>query len=138
VEAGQLKDVDYLECMVCPDGCIGGPLNVANRFVAKSRINRLAKSARKRTVGETAEFGAAAQESYYAFQHAVQPAQVPLLDPDPAKAIEKAARRDEIFKTLPRKDCGACGAPDCRTLAEDVARGLAQVTDCPFMRDGSS
>jgi iron only hydrogenase large subunit-like protein len=134
VEAGQLKDVDYLECMVCPDGCIGGPLNVANRFVAKSRINRLASSARKRTVGEAAEFRAAAQESYYAFQHPVKPAQVPLLDPEPAKAIEKAAKRDEILKTLSGRDCGACGAPDCRTLAEDVVRGLAAIDDCPFMR----
>ncbi len=135
VEAGQLRDIDYLECMVCPDGCIGGPLNVANRFLAKSRILRLAKSARKRTVGERAEFGAAAHENYFAFQHPLIPAQVPLLDPDPAKAIKKAVRRDEIIKILPRKDCGACGAPDCRTFAEDIVRGSAKIEDCPFMRD---
>lgn len=133
VEAGHLKDVDYLECMVCPDGCIGGPLAVANRFIAKSRIVRLAKSARKRTVGEKAEFGAAAHESYYAFQHSVKPAQAPLLDPDPAKAIDKASRREKIFMTLPRKDCGACGAPDCKTLAEDIVRGLAEIGDCPLI-----
>jgi hypothetical protein len=33
VEAGLLKDVDLLECMVCPDGCVGGPLAIENRFL---------------------------------------------------------------------------------------------------------
>jgi uncharacterized Fe-S cluster-containing protein len=31
------------------------------------------------------------------------------------------------------KDCGICGAPDCRTLADDVVRGFARVEDCPFL-----
>ena len=30
-------------------------------------------------------------------------------------------------------DCGSCGAPTCRALAEDVVRGLAQETDCIFL-----
>ena len=29
-------------------------------------------------------------------------------------------------------DCGACGAPSCRALAEDVVRGLASTDDCIY------
>jgi Na+-translocating ferredoxin:NAD+ oxidoreductase RNF subunit RnfB len=27
-------------------------------------------------------------------------------------------------------DCASCGAPDCRTFAEDVVRGEANLKDC--------
>jgi uncharacterized Fe-S cluster-containing protein len=58
----------------------------------------------------------------------------PPLDADRARAIQKARKRTRLFRRLPHKDCGACGAPDCRTLAEDVIRGLADLADCPFMK----
>jgi Na+-translocating ferredoxin:NAD+ oxidoreductase RNF subunit RnfB len=35
---------------------------------------------------------------------------------------------------LPSKNCGACGAPDCETLAEDVVRGEARIDDCVFLK----
>ena len=56
------------------------------------------------------------------------------LDADPARAIAKAQRREKIFKKLPRRDCGICGAPDCWTLADDVVRGAARLADCPFVK----
>ena len=31
---------------------------------------------------------------------------------------------------FPGLDCGSCGAPTCRSLAEDIARGVAKETDC--------
>ncbi len=135
-EAGQLKDVDFLECMVCPDGCVGGPLAVENRFIAKSRLLRLANLAGEKRVTEKAGLGAWKDKNYFSFQHPVRPSQHPLLDSDPARAIKKAARRDEITKSLPHKDCGACGSPDCRTFAEDIVRGLTHVDACPFTRKG--
>ena len=30
-------------------------------------------------------------------------------------------------------DCAACGAPDCKTLAEDIVTGLASRSDCVFL-----
>jgi len=135
VETGLLKDVDLLECVVCPDGCVGGPLAVENRFLAKSRILRFVDAAGDRTVAHQPGLGRLYRRSALAFDHAVKPAAVPPLDHDPEKAIVKANRREAIFAKLPRKDCGACGAPDCRTLAEDVARGQARLTDCPFVRE---
>jgi Na+-translocating ferredoxin:NAD+ oxidoreductase RNF subunit RnfB len=34
---------------------------------------------------------------------------------------------------FPDLDCGSCGAPSCRALAEDVVRGLAKESDCIFI-----
>lgn len=39
---------------------------------------------------------------------------------------------NEIEKTLPGLDCGTCGAPSCRDLAEDIVRGKASIEDCVF------
>ena len=37
---------------------------------------------------------------------------------------------EEINKGLPGLDCGSCGAPTCRAMAEDIVRGKAKETDC--------
>ena len=34
------------------------------------------------------------------------------------------------MKKLPHLDCGSCGAPNCRALAEDIVKGEAMETDC--------
>ena len=48
------------------------------------------------------------------------------------EAMELMQRADEIAETLPKLDCGSCGAPSCHALAEDVALGLASEDDCIF------
>jgi Na+-translocating ferredoxin:NAD+ oxidoreductase RNF subunit RnfB len=53
-----------------------------------------------------------------------------MLDSDVSKALEKMERLDQITNELPGLDCGACGSPSCRSLAEDIVRGLAFETDC--------
>jgi iron only hydrogenase large subunit-like protein len=134
VELGLLKDMDLLECTVCPDGCVGGPLAVENRFLAKSRILRLINLMGERIVVDSSDTDLLYHKDFMSFQHPLKPVPAPPLDPDPAQAIQKANRRNELFKQLPGKDCGACGAPDCWTLADDVIRGMAALTDCPFMK----
>ena len=48
------------------------------------------------------------------------------------KAMMKMQKLEEINDGLPGLDCGACGSPRCRSLAEDIVRGLAFETDCIF------
>ena len=38
----------------------------------------------------------------------------------------------EMVKNFPGPDCGTCGAPTCRALAEDIVRGYATVDHCIF------
>lgn len=45
-------------------------------------------------------------------------------------AIQKMEELEGIVENLPGLDCGACGSPSCRVLAEDIVRGVATETDC--------
>ena len=43
---------------------------------------------------------------------------------------------ETILSTFPNLDCGSCGAPSCRALAEDIVLNKADETYCIFkMRD---
>ncbi len=55
------------------------------------------------------------------------------LDADMATAIEKLSRLDENTRSLPGKDCGACGAPTCAALAEDIVMERAERSLCPYV-----
>ncbi|MDD4113922.1 MAG: (Fe-S)-binding protein, partial [Herbinix sp.] len=45
-------------------------------------------------------------------------------------SIKKMARVEELCKRFPGLDCGSCGAPTCKALAEDIVRGVAKEEDC--------
>ena len=40
---------------------------------------------------------------------------------------------EELAEQLPGLDCGSCGAPTCRALAEDIVRGEASRNDCIYV-----
>ncbi|EKD32577.1 MAG: hypothetical protein ACD_77C00048G0006, partial [uncultured bacterium] len=40
----------------------------------------------------------------------------------------------ELKKLFPGIDCGACGAPSCEALAEDIVKGHAEISSCIFLR----
>lgn len=134
VEAGRLDNIEYLGCLICPDGCVGGPLTVENRFMAKSNVLRLIKTfGGKRRV--TAHFVKKLyQEKFFSFEASVKPKPFLPLDKNREKAIRKMKLLEKTFEKLPHTDCGVCGAPDCRTFAEDVARGEAKISDCLFIK----
>ena len=48
VENNKLSDLTFLECSACTGGCVGGPLNFENNYVARSSIRRLVED-RERT-----------------------------------------------------------------------------------------
>lgn len=134
VEAGKLKDIEYLECYICPDGCIGGPLTVENRFIAKSNILRLIKIyGGKRSVNGFM-VKQLYEKEFFSFERAVKPRPFPPLDKERSRALEKLKQRDSVLKKLSGTDCGVCGAPDCKSFAEDVARESASLTDCIFLK----
>ncbi len=43
----------------------------------------------------------------------------------------------EIFKLLPKTNCGTCGTPTCFGFAAKVAAGMADVTSCASLSDAS-
>ena len=55
------------------------------------------------------------------------------LDKDVSKALQMMKQIDSIHKMLPGLDCGSCGSPSCRALAEDIVKGCATENDCIFI-----
>lgn len=63
----------------------------------------------------------------------LRPKAVLQLDNNLADAIRKMGELEEILAELPGMDCGSCGAPTCRSLAEDIVLGRAQRADYVFI-----
>jgi len=53
---------------------------------------------------------------------------------DRIKAMEKMSKAQRIVCFLPGIDCGACGAPNCQALAEDMVNNKAKMSDCTFLQ----
>jgi acetyl-CoA decarbonylase/synthase complex subunit gamma len=41
----------------------------------------------------------------------------------------------EIFKSLPKTNCGECGVPTCLAFAMNLAAGKAELSACPYISD---
>lgn len=127
IEYGKLNNVEFIELAACTSGCSGGALNIENPFLAARRIALLSK---KHT--EERELPKVDVESLK-WQKAVTGRKHSGLDEDFDKAMEKMEQMDAIFDRLPKMDCGSCGAPSCKALAEDIVRGYGVENDCIFI-----
>ncbi|HAG09399.1 MAG TPA: ferredoxin [Desulfotomaculum sp.] len=133
IERGELKDVDFLELRACTGGCVGSPLCIQNVFVGRVRLKYLVDKYRTKTpYYQKSEMLNFYQQGRFFSTEPIYPRPVMKLDEDVSKALVKMERLDKITNALPGLDCGACGAPNCRALAEDIVRGLAVETDCIF------
>lgn len=134
VALGKLKDIEYIEALACAGGCIGGPLTVENRFVAeqfmKQRLNIMKNTDAARGITGRQEYEEA--ELGLAERRAIEPRPVLRLDEDIFKAMYKVELMENVLTRLPGLDCGSCGSPNCKALAEDIAQGIASETDCIF------
>jgi len=136
IDNHMLSDIAFVECRACYAGCAGGPLMVDNPYRGRAKIQRISRSLQSAPSEASPE-----EEDLYRRLKPYMDRRLPALptetlDPDPSKAIEKLAKRSRILQSLPGIDCGSCGAPNCRALAEDIIRGEANIMYCLFkLRD---
>lgn len=131
MEVGKLNSLDFLEGYACVNGCVGGPLNVENTFIAKNRIRKLSN---RYGMDRDIEVNMPLTPENMEWDTPIEPLPVFKLDNDFKKALEKMQKIESLAQSLPGINCGACGAPSCRVLAEDVVHGFAQITDCIFIK----
>jgi len=131
VERGELQDVDFIELRACAAGCVGGPLNIQNIFVGRVHLREFIKryGSQPSALSEK-ELLAIYKECHFESTKPINPRPVMTLDTDVSKALVKMERLDQLTHKLPGLDCGACGSPSCRALAEDIIRGIALEADC--------
>ncbi|QNU68216.1 4Fe-4S dicluster domain-containing protein [Ruminiclostridium herbifermentans] len=128
IEADRLSDIEFVEALSCTGGCLGGPLTLTNVFIAKTTQKKHMSEASKKSINGIYK------RSYkdLVWTSNVEYKPVMKLDQNVSKAIEKLEMLEKLYEELPGLDCGACGSPNCRALAEDIVRGTANETDCIF------
>jgi len=129
IERGGLRDIDYVEAQACTGGCIGGPLVPQNPFVSRVRMESLLKklAGREQQLPEIPT-----DPGYYRLKSPIAPRPTLKLSNDIQKAISMLEEVERITAELPGLDCGSCGSPSCRALAEDIVRGYAETSFCVF------
>ena len=137
ISMNKMHDVDYVECSACYGGCIGGPLTAVNKFVAEKNLQQRVRAMREKE--PTSRQATLAQsmrcENFPVSSQSVKqlvPRPMMQLDEDIVVAMKKFEKMEEVLSSLPGLDCGACGAPTCQCLAEDIVQGKAHETDCIF------
>lgn len=133
MELGKLNKLDFFEGYACVNGCVGGPLNVENTFIGKNRIRKLSK---KYGMDLPVDVDIDLNADNMEWDLPIKPMPIFKLDQDFSKALEKMARIEALTQNLPGVNCGACGAPTCRVLAEDIVNGHAKLEDCIFIKMG--
>lgn len=129
IENNKLNDLTFFEGLACTGGCVGGPLVFENSYVAKNAIRKLTERMPPRTLEEAVDPSILTKYPI-ALSGPITPNPVMKLDDNLVEAIKKMERLERIAADLPGFDCGSCGSPTCRTLAEDIVRGYATEMDC--------
>ncbi len=131
MEDDKLSDLAFFEGLACPGGCVGGALTFENGYVAQNRLRKLAGTLPKTT--EYSEQNLKYADEYFCHAGEILPRAVMQLDSDITEAMRKFEQVELLCKRLPALDCGSCGSPTCRALAEDIVRGEAKEMDCIFI-----
>ncbi|MBQ6399738.1 MAG: 4Fe-4S dicluster domain-containing protein [Clostridia bacterium] len=127
IEDNRLRDLEFFEGAACTGGCVGGPLNFENNYVARSNVTRLSS----RTPNPELNVDSGMMTKYELYDSSrILPNSAMKLDDDLIEAMRKMERIEAIYKELPGYDCGSCGSPTCRTFAEDIVQGAATQMDC--------
>ena len=130
LENGNISQLDFIELNACPGGCVGGVLTIQNPFIAKARLRSLRR-------GLPVSRNSADSQSYipdgYLFDNLPEYAPITRLADNMSESMRMMADIQNIKSRLPNIDCGACGAPNCRALAEDIVTGKVTVDACPIL-----
>lgn len=133
IEKGKIRTIDFLECHACQGGCIGGNLTVENLYVARNNSLRLVSGRTKPSPEFQKEVVRRFAEEEFMLRAPLEPRNVGGKSSDLRERVRRRKQTDELLKALPQLNCGLCGAPTCRSHAEDVAFSRAEINGCVFL-----
>lgn len=138
LESGQISDIDFLELRACDQGCAGGILCPENRFLTverlDSRFDKLNEMPNESGIINNSLVGYRDLLKKQSVTDKIFPRSGMIIDSDMGEALRKIEKLKKIQGYLPGFDCGACGVPTCRALAEDVVKGIGSISQCVFVQ----
>jgi iron only hydrogenase large subunit-like protein len=135
IENSRLRNVDFVEALACMLGCIGGPYNIENPYVARTNNIQLQHKYEKPIKVDEKNILKKYEEGYYYVEKPILPRPTKYFDYDLETSIKRMKEIERVYQNLRQIDCGCCGSPTCRAFAEDFVRGEAELTDCIFLTE---
>ena len=124
----KFSSLEFVELNACPGGCVGGVLQVENPYIAKAKIKKMRRYI---PVSMNHIEKNIPMEMLWDTNLRFDP--VFQLGPSRRENMEKYAEMQQLAEQLPGLDCGCCGAPTCRSFAEDAVRGKSNIDDCTVL-----
>lgn len=125
LEDEKFYGLKFVELNACNGGCVGGSLTVENPYVATAKTKRL-----HRYLPVASNHVDMYDNIDYHWDSYVEYEPVFRLGRSFRESLEMMGTVEDLMEQLPGLDCGSCGAPTCRALAEDIVRGKATRNDC--------
>lgn len=128
-----LPGLQFVELNACSAGCVGGVLTVENPYIAKAKVKQIAKyePILRMHCADLPEF--CPEDFHWTQKVSYEP--VYTLGANIFESMEKILESQQILNGLPGLDCGSCGSPTCKALAEDIVKGVdcAKPEDCIYL-----
>jgi iron only hydrogenase large subunit-like protein len=138
IENSRLRNIVFVEALAHMLGCIGGPFNVENPYVARTNSIRQRERYEQKVLLDDETIEKNLNKGYYFLEHRILPRPTAYFDTDLATSIKRMKERERVYHKLKQTDCGCCGSPTCMAFAEDFVRGEVKLTDCIFLSEKSS
>ena len=129
MEDEKLNNIRFVELNACPGGCVGGVFTVENPFISRVKLT----SVRKYLPPYKNIIRDEMVPDEYRWSSEMKYRPVMELDPDMEKAFAMMEEVERLTAKLPGLNCGSCGSPSCRSLAEDIVRGYSTENACVFV-----
>ncbi len=127
LEDEKFPDLRFIELNACNGGCVGGVLTVENPYLSESKLQHLRKYL---PVSRSHIDKDPAIEAEIDWKQAVDYEPVFNLGKTMLESFSMMQKIERTLTRLPGLDCGSCGAPTCRALAQDIVKGEASEDEC--------
>ncbi|MFH0990159.1 MAG: [Fe-Fe] hydrogenase large subunit C-terminal domain-containing protein [bacterium] len=130
IENSRLRNISFIEVTAHMLGCVGGPYNVENPYLARANSIRQDEKYEKHIPTNDIEVERQLKEGHFSMEFPILPRPTRYFDTDLETSIKRMKERERVFQKLPQIDCGCCGSPTCLAFAEDFVRGSVTLIDC--------
>lgn len=122
----EMTNLDFVELNACSGGCVGGSMTVANPYIAQARLQMLKRYLPVSPNRPASEW---IPDKFFN-ENEIEYNPYNLLSDDRREARRMMNDIEAITESLPKLDCGSCGAPTCMAFAEDVVKGETTADEC--------
>ncbi len=126
IENEEMTSLDFVELNACSGGCVGGAMTVSNPYIAQARLKELRRYLPVSPNRPASEW---IPDKFFN-ENKVEYSPYNLLSDDFREARRMMSEIESIAESLPKTDCGSCGAPTCMAFAEDIVKGETNADEC--------